>query len=247
MHLDVFSQGRSFFHGIDPRVKIVSFIPLVFMVALLDDLKAAIVYFLLSLVTIRMARIDTQALRSRLMALNVFIGMLWVTLPFSIPGKALFSAYGWTFSQQGALYTLTITLKANAILMYTVAIIGTSDVFTLAHALFHLRFPRKLVYLTVFLYRYISVLHQEYDRMVHTLKARCFQPRTNWLTLKTYGYMAGMLFVSSYERSQRIYQALTLRGFRGDFPQLRHFHLHVRDIAFASAMGGVILGGVFLG
>ena len=247
MHLDIFSQGRSIFHRLDPRVKILCFIPLVFMVALLDDLKAAIVCFLLSWGMIALARIDVKALKSRLLGLNVFIGLLWVTLPFSIPGKVLLTVYGWTFTQQGALYTLTITFKANAILLFTVAIIGTSDVFTLAHALFHLRFPRKLVYLTVFLYRYISVLHQEYDRLVHTLKARCFQPRADWLTLKTYGYMAGMLFVSSYERSQRIYQALTLRGFRGDFPQLRHFHLHAHDIVFASAMGGVILGGVFFG
>ena len=240
MHFDIFSQGNSVFHSLDPRIKILAFIPLVFIVALLQDLWAAICYLCLAVLFIFIARIDLKALLNRLVALNVFIVLLWLTLPFSIKGQAIFVVKDLTFSVEGALYTLVITLKANAILLFTIALIGTTDVFTLAHALFHLKFPRKLVYLCVFLYRYISVLHEEYDRLTNTAKARSFYPRTNMNTLKTYAYMVGMLFVNSYERSQRIYQALTLRGFRGDFPMLRHFHLHKEDIIFVTTMTVVI-------
>jgi len=139
------------------------------------------------------------------------------------------------------MYTLTITLKANAILLFTIALIGTTDVFKLAHALFHLKFPRKLVYLCMFMYRYLSVIHEEYDRLKNTVKVRSFHPGTNVNTLKTYAYMAGMLFVNSYERSERVYQALTLRGFRGDFPMLRHFYLHRVDVLFGVFMVITIL------
>jgi len=240
MHFDIFSQGNSVFHSLDPRIKILAFIPLIFVVALLQDIWAATCYLILAILFIFIARINLKAISSRLAALNVFIVLLWLTLPFSIPGQAVFTFKDLSFSVEGALYTLVITLKANAILLYTIAIIGSTDVFSLAHALFHLRFPRKLVYLFVFLYRYISVLHAEYDRLRNTVKARSFYPGTNMNTLKTYAYMVGMLFVNSYERSQRIYQALTLRGFRGDFPMLRHFHLHKEDIIFATVMTVVI-------
>jgi len=241
MHFDVFSQGQSFFHVLDPRIKIAAFIPLVFVVALLQDVEAAGYYLILACGFTLIAGIPPGELWTRLFALNIFIGFLWLTLPFTIQGETLFAVKTFSFSLQGALYTLVITLKANAILLFTITLIGTTDVFGLAHALFHLKFPRKLVYLMIFLYRYVGVLHEEYERLLHTVKARSFCPRTDLYSFKTYGYMVGMLFVNSYERSQRIYQALTLRGFRGDFPMLTHFHLHRADVLFAVFMALVIL------
>jgi cobalt/nickel transport system permease protein len=242
MHFDIFSQGKSVFHVLDPRLKILTFIPLVFVVALLQNAWAAASYLIIAALFIVIAKVDLKELSSRLAALNIFIGLLWLTLPFSIEGRALFVLNGAGFSYEGAVYTLVITLKANAILLFTIALIGTTDVFSLAHALFHLKYPRKLVYLSVFLYRYIGVLHEEYDRLTNTAKARSFTPGTNVSTLKTYAFMIGMLFVNSYERSQRIYQALHLRGFRGDFPMLRHFHVHKADGFFMVIMALIILG-----
>jgi cobalt/nickel transport system permease protein len=241
MHFDVFTQGKSFFHLLDPRMKIGAFIPLVFIVALLTDLNAAGCYLLLAIAFTVIARVNIGELKARLAALNVFIVLLWITLPFSIEGKTLFTIGTFAFTLEGALYTTLITLKANAILLFTISLLGTTDVFRLAHALFHLKFPRKLVYMSIFMYRYLSVLHAEYDRLKSTVKVRSFHPGTNFNTIKTYAYMAGMLFVNSYERSQRVYQALTLRGFRGDFPMLRHFHLHRADVLFGIFMLLVIM------
>jgi len=226
---------------LDPRIKILAFIPLVFVVALLRNSDAAACYLLLACGFTLAGGIDPRELLSRIIALNIFIGLLWLTLPFSIEGETLFAVKTFSFSLEGALYTFVITLKANAILLFTITLIGTTDVFALAHALFHLRFPRKLVYLTIFLYRYVGVLHEEYERLAHTVKARSFCPRTDLYSLRTYGNMVGMLFVNSYERSERIYQALTLRGFRGDFPMLTHFHLHRVDVLFAVFMALIIL------
>lgn len=246
MHFDIFSEGKSVFHALDPRLKILAHIPLVFIVALLQDARAAMCYLIIAALFIVIARVDLKELLSRLVAVNIFIGLLWLTLPFSIDGRAFFVFNGLSFTYEGAMYTLVITLKANAILLFTIALIGTTEVFSLAHALFHLKFPRKLVYLFVFLYRYISVLHEEYDRLTNTAKARSFSPRTDINTLKAYAFMVGMLFINSYERSQRIYQALQLRGFRGDFPMLRHFHLHKADIIFSIVMVLIIFMRIIL-
>ncbi|MCD4781836.1 MAG: cobalt ECF transporter T component CbiQ [Candidatus Omnitrophica bacterium] len=241
MHFDVFAQGKSVLHSLDPRVKILTYIPLVFVIALLQNIPAAIYYLTLAIIFIIVASINLKELLNRIVALNIFIALLWLTLPFNIEGKTLFVIKTFSFSLDGAIYAFIITLKANAILLFTIALIGTTDVFSLAHALFHLKFPKKLVYLSMFLYRYISVLHEEYERLMHAAKARSFYPKTNISTLKTYAYMVGMLFINSYERSQRIYQALTLRGFRGDFPMLTHFHFHRIDILYAIFMSLIIL------
>lgn len=240
MHLEEFSQGDSFFHHIDPRIKIVCFVPLAFVVALLQNVYAGVASLVCALICVFLAGIKARPLAKRFVVVNIFIMFLWVTLPFSMDGKVLFSLGGFDFTAEGALYTAIITLKANAIFLFTIAILGTSEIFSLAHALFHLKVPKKLVYLFFFFYRYISVLHQEYDRLVAALKIRAFSANTSFHAFKTYAYLVGMLFVNSYERSQRIYQALVLRDFRGDFPLINHFRLRKADFTFCAVMIGMI-------
>lgn len=240
MHLEEFSQGNSFFHGIDPRIKFIVFIPLVFIVAVSRGTGIGLFSLLLAAVFIITAKIPPGPLLKRLLVVNIFVLFLWFTIPFSIKGQGLFSLGSVVASREGILYTLSITLKANAIFLFTVSILGTSEVFSLAHALYHLRVPRKLIYLFFFFYRYISVLHREYDSLVAALKVRGFTPKTNHHTYRTYAYLIGMLFIRSYERSQRIYNALLLRGFKGSFPLIPHFQLERRDIFFAFFVYGII-------
>ena len=178
---------------------------------------------------------------SRLLVVNFFIIFLWLTLPFSINGEPLFSFVHLKYSWQGFIYTFCITLKANAIFLFTISILGTTEIFSLAHALAHLKVPKKLIHLFFFFYRYISVLHGEYEKLLSASKIRAFSPTTSLHTWKTYSYLAGMLFVRSYERSQRVYQALILRGFKGEFPLISHFRMRKEDFLFAFSMLGVIV------
>lgn len=241
MHLEEFSQGNSLFHKVDPRIKIIVFLPLVFVVALSQSIAAGITSLLFAILCIILARIALRSLLSRLILANTFIFFLWLTLPFSIEGKVLLSFGRFNFSMEGMIYALTITLKANAILFFTLSILGTSEIFSLAHAMFHLRMPKKLVYLFFFFYRYISVLEREYNKLLSAVKVRAFSPQTSLHTFKTYAYLTGMLFVNSYERSERVHQALLLRGFRGDFPLISHFQLRKMDLLFAIAIFSITL------
>jgi len=68
---------------------------------------------------------------------------------------------------------------------------------------------------------------------------RCFKPGTNMHTYRTYAYLVGMLIVRSYERSQRIYQAMLCRGFSGRFPVVSHFRLGKGDVVFGLSMAAV--------
>ncbi len=123
----------------------------------------------------------------------------------------------------------------------TIAVLGTSEVFALAHACVHFRFPDKLVYLFFFFYRYITVLHEQYTVLRRAMVIRCFKPGTNIHTYKSYAYLVGMLIVNSYERSQRIYDAMLCRGFNGKFPVMHHFSIKKTDIMFLFLMMSVLV------
>lgn len=236
MHLEEFAEGSSIFHRLDPRVKFISLMPYIIVIAVMKDLKFPAIALLASALMIAFARIDIKKLLNRLGAVNIFILLLWLFLPFSHPGEVFLYFGPLSVSREGIFFALSVTLKANAIVLATIAILGTSEVFSLAHALVHLKVPEKLVYLFFFFYRYISVLHDEYTTLKRAISVRAFRPKTNMHTYKTYAYLVGMLIVRSYDRSERVYNAMLCRGFTGRFPIITHFHMHTRDYAFGGLM-----------
>ena len=241
MHLEEFAEGTSYFHKLDPRVKLVALLPYIFVIALMHDIKYPALALLISATMILITQINMKKLLSRLVVVNLFLLLLWLFLPFSYPGNEAFRVGPFIATREGFLFALSISLKANAIVLSTIAILGTSEVFSLAHALVHLKVPNKLVYLFFFFYRYISVLHDEYTTLRRAIRVRSFSPKTTVHTYKTYAYLVGMLLVRSYDYSQRIYNAMLCRGFTGKFPIITHFHMHSRDYLFSGFMFSVTI------
>jgi cobalt/nickel transport system permease protein len=229
----------------DARVKLLSLGPFALVLALQEGLRGPGLGLLFSLALVGLARLPAGKVLQRLLVVNFFMALLWLLLPFSYPGRTVLALGPLQASAEGLRYCLGITLKCNAIVLATMALLGTSEAFSLAHALVHLRAPRKLVYMFFFFYRYISVMHQEYLRLRQAMRARGFRARAGRLhTYRALGYLVGMLMLRSYGRSQRIYQAMLARGFRGHFPIIHHFHLHRGDVLFGLLMGA--LSGVLL-
>jgi len=229
MHFEEFAEGASPLHRMDPRVKVVSLAAYAVVTAVGMDMRASAAALALSCILAVIARLPVKKLFIRLVVVNAFIVLLWVMLPFSTPGEAVFEMGRLTATRQGLDLALLITLKTNAIIIATISLLGTSSIFTLAHSLVHLHMPTKLVQLFFFTYRYISVLHTEYTKLRSAMKIRCFKARSNMHTYRSYAYLIGMLFVRSFERSERIQKAMLCRGFKGEFKTLHHFVMRPVD------------------
>lgn len=229
MHLEEFASGKSLWHRMDPRVKILGLTGFAAVTAVADRMEVLIAALGLGLLALFSARLDLRKAGFRILVVNGFVAFLWLFLPFTTPGEVI-REWGWlSVHREGIELALAITLKTNAIITATIGLIGTSTVFSLVHALTHMGVPEKLVHLFFFCYRYIAVIHEEYTRLRTALKVRAFCARTDIHTYRTVAYMLGMLFVRTYERSQRIYQAMLLRGFTGTFYTLDHFHMRRSD------------------
>jgi len=237
MHLEEFAEGKSLIHSLDPRIKLISLFPFIVIVAIARGLTVPSISLIAGVIVISFARLNMRALLNRLLAVNLFILFLWLILPFSVEGRSIFTIGRLTATSEGISYALTITLKANAIVLSTIALVGTIPIFRLVHALRHLKVPEKLVSLFFFCYRYISVLHEDYSALHNAMKMRAFKPTTNVHTYRSYAYLVGMLVLKSYEHSEKVYQAMLCRGFRGKFPLLHHFtHLTRKDLIFFVSM-----------
>jgi len=241
-----FSEGNSFLHSLDPRVKIAVVFPFACVIALSQKVPVAVLCLFVSLALLLCARLRIVNVLKSLKVLFIFIILLWIFLPLSMPGVPLYTHGSLIVSREGILRALLITLKSTAIVLLIVSLLATSTVFSLVHAMSHFRLPKKLLYLAFLSYRYIHVLYVEYARLRDAMRIRGFKPGTNMHTYKTYGYLIGMLIIRSYDRSERIYRAMLCRGFQGRFYLLNHFKMRKTDVLFASIMTVILSGVIWL-
>jgi cobalt/nickel transport system permease protein len=233
MHLEEFSEGSSFLHNSDPRVKIIVFSIFSILCATATGLKKPFLYLIYAILLLFIAKIKIKPLFSRLFVANFFILFIWIFIPLSYSGNPYIIIGPFKLSHEGLKYSLSITLKCNAIIIGTIALLSTSSVFSLAHAMLHLRVPRKLITVFFLFYRYITVIHDEYLKIKRAVYARGFIPKSNLHTYKTYAYIVGGMLIKSYERAEEIYKAMLCRGFQGFFPLFEHFHTKKSDIIFS--------------
>ncbi|UCG14649.1 MAG: cobalt ECF transporter T component CbiQ [Deltaproteobacteria bacterium] len=230
MHIDNFASGNSVLHHLDPRIKIVVAALFSVVVALADKYACLSAALCVSLALLLLARLPLKQVLLRLLAVNTFILFLWVFLPFTYGGKELFTVGPLAATREGVAYALIITVKSNTIVLALIALLGTSPVITLGHALSHLYVPDKLIHLFFFSLRYLQVLHLEYERLRDAMRIRGFKPGTNLHTYRTFAYLVGMLLIKSVDRADRIRKAMLCRGFHGKLYVLSHFELQRKDV-----------------
>ena len=227
-----FSEGNTFIHKLDPRVRLFSAFAFSLIISVTDIFQALIPALIISFILLIFARLPLKGVFLRLLAANLFIFLFWLFLPFSMAGDAVFSIGPLEFTKQGMLYCALLTLKSNAIILILMSLVSTMPVFTMGRAMNYLRVPSKLVHLFIFTYRYIHAIYREFLRLKEALEIRGFIPKTNIHTYRTYAYLVGMLIVKSHDRAERVHAAMLCRGFNGKFFDLTEFSIKKNDLIF---------------
>lgn len=241
MHLETFAHGHSLLHRLDPRAKILAALGFSIVVGVSTTISTLWAGLALGIVVLLAGRLPLWPLLKRLWAVNFFVAFLWLVLPWRLE---INQEWTWhlIYDPKGLALAGLITIKANAIIMILIGLLSTSPINNLFHALAHLKAPQKLVHLFLFFYRYLHVLHREYHKLTLAIKARGFQPRNNLHTYRTYANLAGMVLVKSYDRAERVYQAMLCRGFHGTYWLLDHFHWSRRETIFLIISGLALAG-----
>lgn len=237
MHADLFDRYRdteSLIHRLDPRIKVVTALLFILSNALLPD--GAWLAFGLGWVVI-LAVNDLSRL-----GLWYSFARSFIAIPFAVAAiSAIFSPLGEPLAQwnlgfltltptdAGLVRFFSILARSWLSVQMGILLVAVTPFPDLIHALEHLRVPRVLTTIISFLYRYLFVLTDEVFRLLRAREARSAglpgrpQGRSILWRAQVAGHMAGQLFLRSYERSERIYNAMLSRGYTG---QLRTIHAH---------------------
>ncbi|MFD1385078.1 cobalt ECF transporter T component CbiQ [Rhodanobacter aciditrophus] len=218
---------------LDPRVRVVLVCAFALTVVLSHSFIALTAGVGVALILALMARLNLRRTLRRVIAMDMFMIFLIILLPFTTPGETWFTLLGLSASKAGFLHALMILLKAHAVVLALLALLGTLSASHLGHALARLRVPDKLVHLMLFTVRYLDVIGQEYKRMRRAMQARAFVLSTNRHTWRSIGYLVGMLLVHSIERSERIMDAMKCRGYQGKFYLYDDMRVTRSDVVFS--------------
>lgn len=234
MGIEEFSIGDSWAHRLDPRAKIIAALAFSIVIALIHAPAAAIIAPVFPLMLVVAASLNPLRVLARLAVVNGFLFFLVVFLPFTVSGTVIASVGPLDVHREGLVAAGVLLLKSNAIMLALIALLGTTPVFTLVHAMSHLGVPDKLVHLFFFCFRYLHVIHEEFDRLTRAMKIRGFRPRTDMHTYRSYAYLVAMVLISGYDRSNRVLAAMKCRGFKNKFYILHHYEMKRADAVLAA-------------
>ncbi len=225
---DRYETKESLIHSLDPRVKVVVTVCFIISNVLLPD--GAWLAFLMAwglvLGVNGLARLNLNYAFNRSFIALPF-ALAAVTSIFTIPGEPFFtlSLGSWqvTATEPGLIRFTSIVIRSWLSVQMAILLTATTPFPDLMHALRHLRMPPILVAIISFMYRYLFVLADEAVRLLRAREARSARlpgyrsgGSIIWRA-RVAGYMAGQLFLRSYERSDRVYNAMLSRGYRGHF------------------------------
>jgi cobalt/nickel transport system permease protein len=238
MHSDAFDRyhaGESLIHSLDPRVKVLVAVGFILTIVLLPDgaWLAFLIAWGFTLVASLLSGLGLGfTLRRSFIALPFALAA--ITAIFSVPGSPLWTLQigplELTATTQGLLRFVSIVIRSWLSIQAAILLVAVTQFPDLIHALEHLHVPAMLTTIVAFLYRYLFVLTDEVFRLMRARQARSatLPGQKSGGSLfwrgRIAGHMAGQLFLRSYERSDRIYNAMLARGYTG---QLRTLHPHI--------------------
>jgi len=222
--LDIYATTTSFFHRWDPRIKIASLFLYCFCIVSLQKLSFSLLALLIAVIAMTASHIPWQRAVKRLTAMAGFLSMFLIVIPFSAastPGETLIiidPLVHFPFHVHGFFLALNIVIKACAIALMMEPLLGSSPLPVTLQALADLGIPNPICQMILLAHRYIFVFLHEIKRMYRGMRVRGFRQRTSLDTMQTMGNFLGMLFVRSFDRTQRVYDAMQSRGYTGAFP-----------------------------
>lgn len=230
----------------DPRLRLAAALAFALVTVSLQDFPALLAALALALAAAAAGGPDWRPVLRRLLPLEGLMLVLLVLLPFTVAGTPWFAVGPLQASEEGFQLALRILLRANAVLVMLLALLGTLEPTTLGHALGRLGVPEKLVHLFLLTVRYVELIHDEYRRLRNAMRARAFVPRSDAHGWRSLGWLIGMLLLRSMERARRVLAAMKCRGFHGRLYLLADYRWGRGDSAAAAAASLLLAGLLWL-
>jgi cobalt/nickel transport system permease protein len=237
--LDTYVQGTSPLHRWDARYKLVALLALMFAFAAVSTLWLLPPMLLLTGAFYAGARLPFSFLLNRLRYPGFFLLAVVLLLPLSSGQTVLLSLGPLALRYEGTQAALLILCRFTSIITLGIVLFGTAPMLHTIRAMRSLGLPSILTDMLLFFWRYLHDIASNLARMQTAMRLRGFRAsRINRSTLNTLAAIIGTLLIRSYEQSERVYQAMRLRGYGAAPPPRAPYQATSHD---RLALAGVLL------
>ncbi len=225
------SARQGFFQTIDPRVKLISILALLFGVAFSHSLPVIAALYLLALLLAWRSAIPADFFIKRVwLALPFFTGMVALPALFITPGPALLHLpLGLVITRTGLNTVLFLLLRVSTSVSLTLLLILTTPWNAVLSALSVLHVPDVFILILGMTYRYIYLLLHTANDMFLSRQSRVVGRLSSADERRMMAATAATLLGKSFNMSSEVYLAMQSRGFRGTVVTLKPFHMQSRD------------------
>lgn len=198
----------------DPRLRIIGLLILAFSFSTVSEPRAIPAMFGLTIFFWAISGVPARYVLHRLRYPSLLIILLVVVLPFAGGTTPLFEIGRLTVTREGLHSAVLIAARFSAILALATVFFSAAPVLVNIRAVQALGLPYIMADMALLVVRYIEAIGQDLRRMRRSMQLRGHQGGAfSWKTIQTTAWLVGSLMLRSYERAERVYTAMRLRGY----------------------------------
>ena len=211
--LDTYATLQSPLHRWWPRAKLVGLGLLILGFASVQQVQLVPICLLVTAVLYLLSGLPLSFLRSRLRYPGFFLLGMVIALPL-LSGSTILWQWGpFAIRQEGLLAMGLITGRFLSIVTIGMLLLGTTPLLILIDTLVSLKLPPLIAEMALLAYRYLFDIADQLANLRQAMRLRGFHPKGNRQSWQQLAAVTGTLLVRSYERSERVYKAMRLRGY----------------------------------
>ncbi|MGB4438867.1 MAG: cobalt ECF transporter T component CbiQ [Sedimentibacter sp.] len=227
--VDEMSQKDTFIHKLHPLVKLI--VTVIYITTTVSyskyEIIAMIPLMIYPIVVFNLSDIQFLPVFKRsLIVLPVVLG-LGIFNP--IMDKDAITIFANVSIAGGWISYLSLIIKCFLTVFCALLLISTTSIDKITMALRYIHVPKIIAMQFLFTYRYIYVLMEEFENMWTAYSLRA--PGQRGVHYKSIGPLLGQLLMRTYDRAQRIYYCMVLRGYNGEYQQ-NECNLNLKDYIY---------------
>ncbi len=244
---DSIAQRKGLLQSLDPRVKLVSMVVLIFAVAMTHNIWLLAFVYMLTLVFAWASRIELWFFLKRVWVfIPIFAGIIMIPVLFNIftPGDTLVTLFTpgpgahlgpfalpavITITWQGVTVASLFVFRVATCVSGAVLLFLTTPRDLLFKSLRSLKVPKVYILTLGMCYRYIFLFSAMIKDFYTAKKSRAIKTMPLVEEQKWVGGRVGYTLVKALSMSEKVHGAMVSRGFNGDIKILHRYALHRRD------------------
>ncbi|MCQ8903433.1 MAG: cobalt ECF transporter T component CbiQ [Methanothrix sp.] len=247
MTTEEISSRRGLLQSLDPRVKLISMLSLIFAISMTRNLEIIALFYLATLVLAYLSSISIAFFIKRVwLFIPIFTGVIAIpmTLNIFLPGDVLLplvdlgrgahigplaipeSIY---ITSQGSRAAVLFTLRVAACVSAVVLLFLTTPQKVLFKSLRSIGVPKVYVLTLEMANRYIFLFMEMIRDLYIAKRSRTIKSRGTLAEQRWVGGRIGYMLIKALDMSEKVHMAMISRGFSGDVRLSYEFAMRSRD------------------